>query len=64
MNKKIIEAVVDEIDAVLSAPITARGVDEALLIDSETRSEIRKMVEKHLAEAPEPTSLVHQTRRR
>jgi len=64
MNKKIIEAVVEEIDAVLSAPITARGVDEAVLIDSEVRAELRALIQRHLAEAPEPTSLVHQSRRR
>lgn len=64
MNKKVIEAIVEEVDAVLSAPITARGMDEALLIGSETRSEIKKLLQNYLAEAPEPQSLVHQTRRR
>lgn len=64
MNKKVIEAIVEEVDAILSAPITARGMDEAMLIDSETRASLRKLIQTHLAEAPEPTSLIHQTRRR
>ena len=64
MNKKIIEAIVEEVDAILSAPVTAKGVDEALLIQAETRTEIKKLLQTALAEAPEPQSLVHQTRRR
>ena len=64
MNKKVTEAILEEIDAVLSSPITARGMDEALLIQAETRDEIRNLLLKYLAEAPEPQSLVHQTRRR
>ncbi|GEM_PF-4297568 len=64
MNKKVTEAILEEIDAVLSSPITARGMDEALLIQAETRDEIRNLLSKYLAEAPEPQSLVHQTRRR
>ena len=64
MNKKIIEAIVEEVDAILSAPVTAKGVDEALLIQADTREEIKKLLQNHLAEAQEPQSLVHQSRRR
>lgn len=64
MNKKIVTAIVEEVDAVLSSPITARGIDEAVLIDSDLRREIGDLIERHLAEAPDPTPLVHQTRRR
>lgn len=64
MNKKIIEAIVEEVDAILSAPVTAKGVDEALLIQADTREEIKKLIQNHLAEAPEPQALVHQSRRR
>ena len=64
MNKKIVEAIVDEVDAILSAPITAKGMDEAMQIQAETRTEIKNLLKAHLAEAPEPQSLVHQTRRR
>lgn len=64
MNKKIVEAIVEEVDAVLSVPITPKGMDGAMLISSDVRSELRKILEKYLAEAPEPDSLVHQTRRR
>ncbi len=64
MNKKIVEAIVEEVDAVLSAPITARGVDEAVLIGADVRAELRILIQKHLAEAPEAQPLVHQSRRR
>lgn len=63
MNKKVAQAVLDEIDAVLSSPITAKGLDEAMLLQPETREEIVRLVQNYLNEAPEPTSLVH-TRRR
>ncbi len=64
MNKKIVEAIVEEVDAVLSAPIIPKGMDGAMLINAETRAEIKKLLQSHLAEAPEPDSLVHQSRRR
>ena len=64
MNKKIVELIVDEVDAILSDPITAKGMDEPVQIQAETRTEIRNLLKTYLAEAPEPQSLVHQTRRR
>ena len=64
MNKKIVEAIIEEVDGILSSPVTAKGMDEALLIPAETREEIRTLLKTHLSEAPEPQSLVHQTRRR
>ena len=64
MNKKIIEVIVEEVDAILSAPVTAKGLDEALLIQADTREEIKRLLQNHLAEAPEPQALVHQSRRR
>ncbi len=64
MNKKVVEVIVEEVDAILSSPITAKGLDEAMLIGAETREEVKKLLQNYLSEAPEPTSLVHQTRRR
>lgn len=64
MNKKVVEVIVEEVDAILSSPITAKGLDEAMLVDGDTRAEVRKMLTGYLNEAPEPTSLVHQSRRR
>lgn len=64
MNKKIVNAVVEEIDAVLSSPIITKGMDGAVLISAEVRADVAKLVENYLAEAPEPDSLVHQSRRR
>ena len=64
MNKKVIEVIVEEVDAILSSPITAKGLDEALLIGSDTRTEIKNLLKNYLAEAPEAQPLVHQTRRR
>ena len=64
MNKKVVEVIVEEVDAILSSPITAKGLDEAMLIGSDTRAEVKKLLQNYLNEAPEPTSLVHQSRRR
>ena len=64
MNKKIVEAIVEEVDAVLSAPIIPKGMDGAMLINADVRAEVKKLLQSYLAEAPEPDSLVHQTRRR
>ena len=64
MNKKVIDWIVEEVDAILSSPVTAKGLDEALLIQSETRDQIKSLLKSHLADAPEPQPLVHQTRRR
>lgn len=64
MNKKIVEVIVEEVDAILSDPIIAKGMDEPVQIQQETRNEIKNLLKAHLAEAPEPQSLVHQTRRR
>lgn len=64
MNKRIIESIVDEVDAILSAPLVIRGTDAPVLIDSEVRSEVKRLLENYLREAPEPETLMHQTRRR
>lgn len=64
MNKRIIESIVDEVDAVLSSPLVIRGADAPVLIDSEVRSEVRRLLENYLRDAPEPETLMHQTRRR
>lgn len=64
MNKKVVEVIVEEVDAILSSPITAKGMDEAMLIGSDTRAEVKKLLQNYLNEAPEPQSLVHQSRRR